>query len=213
MPLRTRRTSTPKHKAYQRYKPYLREDFAYACVYCGMHENEAGGPRFFTVEHFRPKSRFPQLATEYTNLLYACSVCNTYKSNDWPHDDPLAAGAGYLDPCEHDYDQHFGLAEAFVLIGHTAVARYMIDRLHLNRPMLQKLRRQRHEQAELHEQFVALFAQNMALLGEHLREAALTASQRRQLAKELERLRRQFERHVESWEKRWQPLYSLDDYR
>jgi len=89
----------------------------------------------------------------------------------------------------------------------------MIDRLHLNRPMLQKLRRQRHEQAELHEQFVALFAQNMALLGEHLREAALTASQRRQLAKELERLRRQFERHVESWEKRWQPLYSLDDYR
>lgn len=213
MALRVRRTNAPKQKNYQGYKRYLREDFRYICVYCEIHENENGGPRFFTVEHFRPKSRFPALRTDYANLLYACSVCNSFKGNDWPTDDPLGDGKGYLDPCEHDYDQHFTYSADFLVEGKTPVARYMIASMHLNRPMMQKIRQSRREEEELHQQFVELFERNLALLAAALQDAELPVGERRQLEHELERLRRQYERRHEAWNRRWQPLFGMDDYR
>lgn len=213
MAIRIRRTNPPQHKNYQGYKRYLRDDFEYSCVYCDIHENEHGGPRFFTVEHFRPKSRFPDLRTEYTNLLYACSVCNSYKSDDWPSDEPLRDGKGYLDPCQHDYAQHFSYGAGFLVEGLTPVARYMIARMHLNRPMMRKIRQNRHEEAELHQQFSELFERNLALLEAALADEELPAVERRALEKELERLRGQYERRRKAWERRWQPLFSMDDYR
>lgn len=212
MALRSRRPNPPKLRPYQRYKPLLREDFTYLCVYCELHENESGGPRFFSVEHFRPKSRFPNLTTEYSNLLYACGVCNSYKGNDWPAEDPIATGKGYLDPCEHDYSDHFATDADFRLLEKTAIGRYMIDRLHLNRPMLQKLRRSRHEQEQAHQQFIALFERNLALIAAALADQDLSKSKRRGLEADLAAARSQYERYLAGWQQRWDPLYNTEDY-
>jgi hypothetical protein len=213
MALLKRRTAAPPYANYQRYKPYLREDFAYVCVYCGIHENEAGGPRYFTVEHFRPKSRFPELRTAYHNLLYACGVCNSYKGNDWPSEQPLDDGVGYLDPCEHDYDIHFACADNCTVVGKTPVAHYMIKRMHLNRQMMLTIRRQRHEDEELHAQFVELFERNIAQLDVEARDPSLDPAAREALLRALARLRAQYQRRIEAWQRRWEPTIGLEDYR
>ncbi|MCU0490095.1 MAG: HNH endonuclease [Chloroflexaceae bacterium] len=213
MALLHRRPNPPRHSSYQRYKAYLREDFAYTCVYCGIHENEAGGPRYFSVEHYRPKSRFPALTTSYPNLLYACGVCNSYKGDDWPSDDPLTDGEGYLDPCEHDFDQHFEPGRDFRVAGKTTVADYMIRRMHLNRSMMRKIRRNRQEEAELHQQFVALVERNLNLLSAALGNAALLPQQQSELQQELDTLQAQLQRRTAAWNERWEPMFSMDDYR
>jgi len=207
-----RRSDVPRQQNYQRYKRYLRDDFFYACAYCAFHENEHGGPRFFTVEHYRPKSRFPALRNEYANLLYACSVCNSYKGNDWPADDPLAAGKGYIDPCAHDLDEHIGPAPDDRVAGLTPVGRYMVARLALNREQLRTIRRQRRQHAEVHQQYRETVERVMLLLELRL-HADLAGRERREAEDELDQLRRQHEQIVADWERRWEPLYGLDDYR
>lgn len=208
----SRRQSVPQFNTYQKYKPYLREDFHYRCVYCTIHENEYGGPRGFTVEHFRPKSLFPHLAVDYQNLLYGCNVCNPYKLNDWPSDDPLGDGIGYLDPCEHDYDDHFRL-NGFEIEGLTQVAKYMIERLHLNRSQLVKLRKSRIDEEEsltkiiqeLNEQLNII---NMAVTSEHL-----PPSIRQQFQTMRNMITERLHHEMGIWHDRWKPRFDLDDYR
>lgn len=61
------------------YRPWLRDEFAFRCVYCLR--REAMGQAFgeFAVDHFLPVKFRPDLATEYTNLLYVCVRCNLRK--------------------------------------------------------------------------------------------------------------------------------------
>ncbi len=45
-----------------------------------------------TVDHFRPLSRFPELAYEWSNWAFSCSRCNSEnKADKWP-------ALGYVDP-------------------------------------------------------------------------------------------------------------------
>jgi len=55
------------------------------CAYC---ERRNKGE----VEHFRPKSKFPELVYEWSNWLFACHDCNQAKGAKWPEE-------GYVDPC------------------------------------------------------------------------------------------------------------------
>ncbi len=49
-----------------------------------------------TVDHFRPLSRFPQLAYAWTNWIFSCRRCNEdNKKDNWPY-------SGYVDPCAAD---------------------------------------------------------------------------------------------------------------
>jgi len=68
----------------RQYKPFLRSDFRTRCAYCERPEEYLGGEEAFEVEHFRPKSKFPQLDCVYSNLYYACRGCNAHKSETWP---------------------------------------------------------------------------------------------------------------------------------
>ena len=36
------------------------------------------------IEHFRPRSRFPDLSFDWINLVYACRRCNQSKGDSWP---------------------------------------------------------------------------------------------------------------------------------
>jgi hypothetical protein len=166
-----------------------------------------------TVEHYRPKSRFRALTNEYSNLLYACGVCNGYKADDWPSNSPAEDGVGYLDPCEHDFDAHIGPAPVDDVVGLTSVGRYMVARLHLNRPMLRTIRRLRREEGETHAQFVELFERNLALLREALGVAEIEPRRREALERDLARLSRQYEQRLGAWAMRWEPRFGLEDYR
>jgi uncharacterized protein (TIGR02646 family) len=156
MAIFVRRADIPRLDDFQQYKVYLRQDFQYVCVYCRVHENELGGPRIFAVEHFRPKKRFPELITNYTNLLYACAVCNSFKKEDWHDGDPLTCHKGYLNPCDYDYDEYFTRTADHKLEGTIAIAQYMIKRLRLNRRQLVKLRHLRAEDKQDFDDFMQL---------------------------------------------------------
>jgi len=208
MPILTRREPHPRFSQYQRYKACLREDLQYRCVYCGIHEAEWGGHRHFQVEHLRPKKLFPWLQAEYSNLLYACDVCNAYKGCDWPNNDPTPHTRGYLDPCQYDYDQYFVLLEDGSIMGKTLAARYMVESLHLNRKQLRDLRMKRQEEQEIHQQFMQFCAEMEA------RAATIEEKSAREriLRKAILQLIALYRQHLQAlWERRWQPPYGLDD--
>ncbi len=205
MPKLSRRQSVPQFKNYTQYKKYLREDFQYQCVYCSTHENEYGGPRGFTVEHFCPKSRFVDLEYDYQNLLYGCNVCNPFKGNDWPSDDPLTDGIGYLDPCEHDYDKHFRVS-SFEIEGLTPVAVYMIERLHLNRHQLIKLRKRRFKEEKTHSETIEAYNDLLETIEVKIRSGQSFQNKKNLIANRLNNM-------VNEWERRWDPQFALEDYR
>ena len=75
----------PSDSKWRRFHPDLWNVFFGICGYC---EQECKGE----VEHFRPKSRFPERVYEWENWVLACHVCNNMKSGKWP-------AGGYVDPC------------------------------------------------------------------------------------------------------------------
>lgn len=65
---------------YQRYRPWLRDDFSFRCVYCLDREQWVDPRRAYQIDHFTPKALRPDLKHDYTNLLYLCPACNHLKS-------------------------------------------------------------------------------------------------------------------------------------
>lgn len=139
--------SPPPQKRYQDYKPYLRKDFRARCAYCLIHEAHFGGLRNYHVDHFRPRTLFPKLLLTYTNLYYACSLCNTFKGETWPSRTQLRAGFAFGDPCKEDvYRKHFRIDERDgSLHARSKVGLYTSEHLRLNRRQLQRYRRMQLE--------------------------------------------------------------------
>jgi hypothetical protein len=74
----------------EHYKPWLRDEFTFQCIYCRCREVWfPDGDRSFSVEHVHPTSLAREGLTAYDTLLYACCQCNA------------ARGAALLplDPC------------------------------------------------------------------------------------------------------------------
>lgn len=76
----------PSDSLWTRFRDDLRSRFHGICGYC--EEETAPG----TLDHFRPKSKFPKLVYEWSNWVFACQPCNQSKGDKWPDD-------GYVDPC------------------------------------------------------------------------------------------------------------------
>lgn len=74
-----RRNQPPQYGSYPRYKPWLRDEFVFTCVYCLSRETWNRNTSFFGVEHFRAKSLHKRGIVDYPNLLYACNECNRIK--------------------------------------------------------------------------------------------------------------------------------------
>ncbi|MCU0704218.1 MAG: hypothetical protein MUF18_09615 [Fimbriiglobus sp.] len=55
---------------YTSYRPWLRDEFAFRCVYCLRRETWGRVFGEFAVDHFLPVKHRPDLTTVYTNLLY-----------------------------------------------------------------------------------------------------------------------------------------------
>jgi uncharacterized protein (TIGR02646 family) len=100
-----------KASKYQSFKTLLRQEFSYACVYCNIREPELGGAQSFGIDHYKPKSKFPHLELEYSNLLYACRNCNQYKSNYWHNFVQELIGQAVLNPRENIISEHLDKTE------------------------------------------------------------------------------------------------------
>jgi hypothetical protein len=63
------------------YRPWLRDEFAFRCVYCLLREQWGLVRGTFDIEHFQPVALHPDKATVYDNLLYSCATCNAAKGS------------------------------------------------------------------------------------------------------------------------------------
>jgi hypothetical protein len=63
------------------YRPWLRDEFDFRCVYCLFREQWGRVKTTFTLDHFRPVSVDPEHERSYENLLYACGPCNGAKGS------------------------------------------------------------------------------------------------------------------------------------
>jgi uncharacterized protein (TIGR02646 family) len=74
----------PTDDHWRKFQPDLSDVFSAICGYC---ERSCKGQ----VDHFRPKSRDPELVYEWSNWILACPTCNQNKGEQWP-------SGGYVDP-------------------------------------------------------------------------------------------------------------------
>ena len=115
-------------------KKRLIDDFEHRCAYCDDLDKYSGGSKFYHVEHFAPKEKFPELEFQYDNLLYACPYCNVSKSNKWPSSNSninVVGDIGFVDPCSDEYEKHLGRYENGEIYHKTQLGRYMFNELKL----------------------------------------------------------------------------------
>lgn len=109
-------------RGYERpvgYRPWLRDDFSFRCVFCLL--REAWVAADLQVEHFEPVALAPDRQLDYANLLYACHLCNGKKGK---HRVP--------DPCGALIRGDIHLGDEGRLVGRTDLARTLIATLALN---------------------------------------------------------------------------------
>ena len=88
VPRRHRRHGPRGYAHYESYRPWLRDEFTFRCVYCLKREQWGQVTGEFEIDHFQPQSLSPDQATKYKNLVYACRRCNRVKL-DQKVDDPF----------------------------------------------------------------------------------------------------------------------------
>lgn len=120
-----KRTCTKTYSSYRKYKSYLATDFNSRCGYTDCPDFWFGGKNTFHIDHFKPISKNPELATDYKNLVYCCSYVNILKSDD---------EGDYLDPCDIDFNKHFERdSDGSIIPKDTSQeAKYMYSKLQLN---------------------------------------------------------------------------------
>lgn len=74
-----RRHGPQGYANYSDYRPWLRDDFSFRCVYCLWRECWALNLGAFHFDHFQSQSRQPDRALDYENLFYSCHSCNLAK--------------------------------------------------------------------------------------------------------------------------------------
>ncbi|MFO0805952.1 MAG: hypothetical protein U0791_22840 [Gemmataceae bacterium] len=97
------------------YRVWLRDEFAFRCVYCLCRESMGREIGEYAVDHFLPTSHRPDLGTEYDNLLYACVPCNLRKGDRFIAD-PLQFLVSGSVRVERDGQLHSSTRQAMQII-------------------------------------------------------------------------------------------------
>ncbi|MBC8868890.1 MAG: HNH endonuclease [Planctomycetes bacterium] len=128
----TRRHGPRGYVNYKSYKPWLRDEFDFRCVYCLWRERwYAAGEAAFSVEHLQSQAVAPQLVCEYENLVYACCRCNSIKTD----------AAAVLDPCRDAFGHHLVVLTDGRIHGLTPEGHELIRICKLDQPLLIESRR------------------------------------------------------------------------
>lgn len=123
----------------------------FACEFCGVTETDAAGQ--LTIDHFRPQAKGGDDSLD--NPLYSCVRCNLYKRDYWPDDDDAPT---LWNPRHEPASRHFMELDEGQLLPLTAVGKFTIKRLRLNRAPLVSLL------AQLNTQLATLTSQQQQLL-------------------------------------------------
>lgn len=176
---------------YRSYKPHLQREFRRKCAYCRIADG-IKGYEGFGVDHYLPRSRYPHLAVTWSNLFYACNVCNTWKGES------VSTAERFLpNPCEHRMADHLqyrdGGIETF-----TPHGEWLAELLHLDERsgfrefVLSALGKFLVARSELLRDLIAYEARLEDPQGEDNQSSLQAAFQ--ETAEELERVDRQIER-------------------
>ena len=118
---------------YASYKPWLRDEFLFRCVYCLSRERwKPEGQDAFSVDHVRPQATHPDETGDYDNLVYACCSCNSSR-----RELPLP-----LDPVRDALAGHLRIAATGMAEPLTDAGRRLVELCHLNRAVLVEFRRE-----------------------------------------------------------------------
>jgi hypothetical protein len=74
-----RRHGPSGYASAESFRPWLRDEFTFRCVYCLYREQWGRLKGHFALDHFLPVSVHPLGERTYENLLYACAACNLAK--------------------------------------------------------------------------------------------------------------------------------------
>lgn len=83
---RAGRGPKPQDDRWRTFQPYLSKAFSHICGYC---EEICKGD----VDHFKPKTRYPEGVYQWSNWVLACPFCNNSKGEQW-------SAQGFVNPCE-----------------------------------------------------------------------------------------------------------------
>jgi len=131
--------ATPHHRPYgpvgyadyEGYRPWLRDEFTFRCVFCLTRETWGPFHAQFAIDHFIPAKALADEPVLYENLLYSCVTCNSIK------------GARTVpDPLVVLLDSSVVVTTDGVMDATTAEARKLIELLDLNHPKKTEFRAQ-----------------------------------------------------------------------
>jgi hypothetical protein len=128
----SRRHGPRGYSDYTSYKPWLRDEFFFRCVYCLTRERwRHDGQEGFSADHFDAQSTHPERRLDYDNLFYACCSCNAARQAV-----PLP-----IDPSREPLGAHLRIRDDGTAEPLTAEGAQFIAICHLNRPALADYRR------------------------------------------------------------------------
>jgi hypothetical protein len=64
---------------YESYRPWLRDEFSFRCVFCLIREVWVP-TQTWHIDHLHPRVKFASRICDYNNLLYLCPRCNGNKN-------------------------------------------------------------------------------------------------------------------------------------
>jgi hypothetical protein len=64
---------------YDSYRPWLRDEFSFRCVFCLIREVWVP-TQTWHIDHLNPRVKHPHRICDYDNLLYLCPRCNGNKN-------------------------------------------------------------------------------------------------------------------------------------
>jgi hypothetical protein len=118
-----RRRHGPRgYQEYGGFKEWLRDEFAFRCVYCLERERWDRGPAgSFSVDHLVPQSVDSARVCNYDNLAYACTRCNSHRRD-----------VAVLDPIQTAFGEHLRVDEQGAIHALTPEGQDLIDQLYLD---------------------------------------------------------------------------------
>lgn len=153
-----RRHAPSGYVDYRNYKPWLRDEFTFRCVYCLERERwYPSRAAAFSVDHVVPQAIDPARSCDYENLVYACLRCNSNKRD-----------ITVADPTRVPFAECLSIDDTGTISALNPSGADLIDLLHLNdSPVIDtrrkylrliKLKSSHPNNAEVHDLFVDAFA-------------------------------------------------------
>lgn len=141
LPLRKHKKKVESQYNHPQIRQRLKDMFSSKCAYC---ESRIDHVAYSHIEHFRPKSIFPERCFSWDNLILACPRCNREKSDRFPTEEQ---NGPLVNPTQEEpdafflfeYDDQTGTANV-VANENYARASVTVETIGLNRPELVKRR-------------------------------------------------------------------------